>query len=268
MIERLPSTTAAKAEWDAFVRTSSAGSVFATSLFLDALGVSYDLWVTRKDAAIDAALPLVRGLCGLSTNPLYCKYLGLLPPPTDSLKPSTAASDFYGRVEAFAALLKATRSFDYTFHPAITNWMPFHWLGFRQQTHFTYVIPHTAKDTWWEEADSRLRRSVRRGKKADVIIRPGDVDSPADIAACYELSMLPFTSRGSPPVINRPRFRASRQDPWQVESRPDLACRSAACWNHLGGACPVRLECRIFCVQRHSNHGADGNQFGAARPCH
>lgn len=205
-IECLPQTDAAKSEWNAFVAMSPAGSAFATTTYLDALGARYDLWVLRKNGVIDAGLPLARGIGGLRTNPLYCKYLGLLPGPRATQKSSSIASADYARVEAFADLLKGTRSFDYFFHPSMTNWMGFYWLGFRQQTHFTYVIPRDWKESWWDNADSRLRRSARRGSKGGVRIREGRLDAPADVEACYALSMAPFTSRGARPLISRERF--------------------------------------------------------------
>ena len=110
-LERLGKTKAAKDEWNGFVRTSPAGSVFATTAYLDSLAVEYDLWVVRNGSGIDAGLPLVRGIFGLYTNPLYCKYLGLLPGPDPSQKASTITSTLYGRAAQFSELITGNTSF-------------------------------------------------------------------------------------------------------------------------------------------------------------
>jgi len=201
-IECLPDTPEAKAEWDEFLRRCPAGTVFNSTACLDALGARYDLWVLRKEGKIEAGLPLTRGVGGLRTNPLYCKYLGLVVDETVLRKPS----HFYAAAEAFAELIRKTPSFDYVFHPSIPNWMPFHWMGLHQQTAYTYVLPKSAKDTWWNAADSRLRNAARRGQKSGVHVRKGDIASAEDIDACYTLSVMPFTSRGAKPLISRERF--------------------------------------------------------------
>ena len=201
-VERLPDTPEAKQEWDTFLRRCPAGTVFMTTAYLDGLGVGYDLHVVRAEGRIVAGMPLTRGIGGLRTNPLYCKYLGLAwegPLKADF-------SDYYAHVETLAALVKATKSFDYTFHPSVPSWMPFHWLGLHEQTAYTYVIPAAAKDSWWDAADSRIRRAARRGLKGGVTIREGSAGSAADVASCYKLANMPFTSRGARPLMSEERF--------------------------------------------------------------
>lgn len=200
-IERLQDKLEAKAEWDGFLRRSPAGTVFASTACLDALGASYELWVLRKNGQIESGLPLVRGVGGLRTNPLYCKYLGLVVDEAVLRK----TSHYYASAEAFASLIGQTRSFDYTFHPSLPNWLPFHWMGLHQQTGYTYVLPLAAKDGWWNAADSRLRNAARRGQKNGVLVRMADIVA-ADVEAVYRLCAMPFTSRGAKPLISRERF--------------------------------------------------------------
>lgn len=198
----LPDTPEAKAEWNEFLRRCPAGTVFNSTVCLDALGARYDLWVLRKDGRIEAGLPLTRGVGGLRTNPLYCKYLGLVVDEAVLRK----TSHYYAAAEAFAGLIGGTPSFDYVFHPSLPNWMPFHWMGLHQQTAYTYVLPKSAKDSWWNAADSRLRNAARRGEKGGVRIRQGEIGSDADVDAVYRLCVMPFTSRGAKPLISSERF--------------------------------------------------------------
>lgn len=202
MIEKLADSEAAKSEWNDFLRLSPQGSIFASTLYLDALNVKYRLYVTRKDGRIDAGLPLVRGLARLLTNPLFCKYLGILLRPSLAERSSIAAGQLCRQIEVFKHILRLSRSFDYTFHPNFENWLPFYWMGFAQQTLYTYRISQSKRSMWWDEADSRLRRSVRRGEKAKISVRRVESLSSADASLCYALSMEPFHRRNARPPMS------------------------------------------------------------------
>jgi Acetyltransferase (GNAT) domain len=205
IVERLSSVDH-KSEWNRFLRLSPQGSIFATTTYLDALNVRYALYVVRKFGEIDVGLPLVRGVGGMLTNPLFCKYLGVLTRASESKKPSHAASELYRRIDAIGGLLQSCNSYDYCFHPSFDNWLPFHWLGFAQQTLYTYRISCQRRATWWSEADSRLRRSVRRGEKGGITIRKVQELDRADARLSYALCMEPFRQRKSPSPISATRF--------------------------------------------------------------
>src|SRR4029079_11055203 len=121
VVEKLPNNNAAKSEWNEFLRLSPQGSVFATTAYLDALNVRYQLHVIRKDGQIDTGLPLVRGLGGLLTNPLFCKYLGILTPPSVTQKASIAAGQLYARIEGFEHILRSSWTFDLCVYPRFVN---------------------------------------------------------------------------------------------------------------------------------------------------
>lgn len=199
-------TPAQRSEWDEFVRRTPQGSIFATTAFLNALGAAYELAVTRKDASISAGIPLVRGMLGTHSNPLYCKYLGFQALAPESNKTSAITGRLAEQVGDFEPLLRSLHSFDYNFHPTFTNWMPFYWLGFRQQTNYTYVIRNHNASLWWTSADERLRRSVRRGEQNAVSIERLDSPTAEMLRACYEICMQPYTSRNTRPLMTYERF--------------------------------------------------------------
>jgi Acetyltransferase (GNAT) domain len=206
MVEKLDNSEAAKSEWNDFLRLSVQGSIFSSTLYLDALDVKYSLYVSRHHGRIDAGLPLVRGIAGLLTNPLFCKYLGVLVLPSLSEKASIAAGQVYRQIDAFRHILRASRSFDYMFHPNFENWLPLYWMGFAQQTLYTYRISKSRRSIWWDQADSRLRRAVRRGEKAKIsVTRIENLDS-ANASLCYALSMEPFRQRNARPPMSAIRF--------------------------------------------------------------
>jgi hypothetical protein len=180
---------------------SPQGSLFATTKYLDAIGARYEILVARKNGRIDIGLPLVRGFIRLQTNPLFCKYLGVLTGPTESQKTSIASSQLYERIEALALRSVAGPSFDYLFHPSFDNWLPFYWLGFAQQTRYTYCISRHDRDSWWQDADSRLRRSVRRGIRDKIVVQQIDCNSHDAAKSCYKLCMSPYWRRGARALI-------------------------------------------------------------------
>jgi hypothetical protein len=195
-IEKLNKDEAGRAEWNEFIRRSAQGSIFATTEYLDALNANYELYVVRKGNEIDVGVPLVRGIGWLLTNPPFvCKYLGVVTRASITEKPSIAASQLYEKVDALGDLLRRCRSFDYLFHPDFDNWLPLYWMGFAQQTLYTYRILCKQRTTWWSDADSRLRRSVRRGEKGRVSIHRVQDVRGTDAALCYELCMEPFRQR-------------------------------------------------------------------------
>jgi hypothetical protein len=206
-IEKLNKDETGRAEWNQFLRRSVQGSIFATTEYLDALNANYELYVVRKADEIDVGVPLVRGIGWLLTNPPFvCKYLGVVTRPTITEKQSIAASQLYGKVDALGDLLRRCRSFDYSFHPDFDNWLPFYWMGFAQQTFYTYRILREKRTTWWSDADSRLRRSVRRGEKGRVSIHRVQDVSGTDAVLCYQLCMEPFRQRKVRPSIPHATF--------------------------------------------------------------
>ena len=60
---------------------SPQGSIFATSGFLDALGVRYRIAALCNDEVILAGIVLAKDILGAYANPLFAKYLGVLLQP-------------------------------------------------------------------------------------------------------------------------------------------------------------------------------------------
>jgi Acetyltransferase (GNAT) domain len=206
MIETLADNDAAKSEWNEFLRLSPQGSIFASTLYLDALGVPYKLLVMRRDGQIVIGLPLVRGLGGFLTNPLFCKYLGVIMGPARGEKSSLAAGQAYRRIEALRDVLRSSWSFDYTFHPNFENWLPFYWLGFAQQTLYTYRISRAKRSNWWTDAESSLRGAVRRAQKNEVSVTRVEDFAGVETSLCYSLCMEPFRRRNAHAPLSDQRF--------------------------------------------------------------
>jgi hypothetical protein len=52
------------------------------------------------------------------------------------------------------------------FHHRTTNWLPFHWRGFSQTTHYTYVLDNIQDEGGvWDGLHGNIRREIRKARK-------------------------------------------------------------------------------------------------------
>ena len=57
-------------------------------------------------------------------------------------------------------------AFTQSFHPGITNWLPFHWKGFHQTTRYTYRFSETANlEDLWKESRENVRTDIKKARK-------------------------------------------------------------------------------------------------------
>ncbi len=172
---------------------SPQGSVFATSGFLNALGARYRIAVLDHDEGIIAGIVLAEGVLGAYTNPLFAKYLGiLLPPEGENTKYVYNLAREHKYIDALIKYLQKYRSFDYSFHPGFTNWLPFYWAGYRQETRYTYRFPTINNiEFLLDNTHSRVRRNLRKAEKNNVTFC-----STVDPLSFYKINQLTFERQG------------------------------------------------------------------------
>jgi hypothetical protein len=67
--------------------------------------------------------------------------------------------------------------FQQKFHPANTNWLPFRWKGFSQNTRYTYrTDPTKGIDALWDETRDNVRTDIRKAKKMVEVAETRDVE--------------------------------------------------------------------------------------------
>ena len=65
----------------------------------------------------------------------------------------------------------------------LTNWLPFYWKGFKQNTLYTYVLDDLSNlEVVWNGFSGSVRTDIRKAKKNHVVIR-----EDADINEFYSL---------------------------------------------------------------------------------
>jgi hypothetical protein len=139
------------------------------------------------------------------------------PPLTPALGPWIAPSDGgYAKQltrehEAMAELIDALPRFDLfaqSFHPRVTNWLPFYWSGFQATVRYTYRLDDLG-DLDRVQAGFRpsLRREIRKAERTLV------VRSDLGLPAFLELNAKTFRRQGLPLPYSR-----------EVVERVDAAC--------------------------------------------
>ncbi|MCC7517951.1 MAG: GNAT family N-acetyltransferase [Verrucomicrobiae bacterium] len=155
------------------------GCLFQQPWWLDAVCVTpwrwSCAWVERGDE-VAAAWPVpYKVILGrrVIEPPDWTAYLGPV------LRPSVAKSavrlgEEKDLITELASKLPSFATFQQHFAPTSGNWLPLYWLGFRQTTHYTYVIPSGRDpESCWKETRDNVRSDVRKAEKL-VQVREGE----------------------------------------------------------------------------------------------
>ncbi|MGB7547825.1 MAG: GNAT family N-acetyltransferase [Terracidiphilus sp.] len=161
-------------EWDALVESSPQCSVFVKSWWLKATCDKVRVLGFYEEGRLIAGIPLhyeyKAGLriCKLSK---LTQTWGVVMAPFPGKK-VTADSREMEILDAFAARLANERFFVQAFHPTSQNWLPFHWRGFTQTTHYTYVLDELeSMDRLWNGLAQVRRTNIRKARKLGLIVK-------------------------------------------------------------------------------------------------
>ena len=141
---------------------------------------AWDYAVVRRGEDVAAVLPYTfkmrLGRLRLIEMPFLTPYLG------PWLRQSNAkyANRLGEEKDLMTELIDALppfANFQQDFHPAITNWLPFHWKGFSQSTRYTYRMDATAGlDALWSETRDSVRTDVKKARKTLEVKETEDFD--------------------------------------------------------------------------------------------
>ena len=127
--------------WNEFVDKSPQGSIFAKTFWLDAVGSRYNiLGCFDKGDRMVAGMPITEGKKGYVAMPKLTQTLGIVFSDFSEMKYVKRISKEKDIIMDFVDNIPKFKYFDCGFHYNFTNWMPFLWKGYKQQTRYTYVI--------------------------------------------------------------------------------------------------------------------------------
>jgi Acetyltransferase (GNAT) domain len=170
--------------WDLLVDASLQGNVFCRSWWLRALPGDVRMLGCFRGGNLAAGIPLYfehwlkLTFCRM---PKLVHTWGVVMQPAKG-KTSTLNSREMEILAVFAKTLAKQRYFAQSFHPSLSNWLPFYWEGFRQTTHFGYVLELTDRQRIWDGMASNVRQNIRKAEKMGMTIIPCDSKTVAAAA--------------------------------------------------------------------------------------
>src|SRR5690606_38940903 len=157
----------------------------------------WDVALVEKGGLVLATMPYLKGRRAgfrISTQPWLTLSLG------PWLRPSTAKLPrrIGQQKELLQGLIAQLPPFDHfrqAWHYSQTNWLPFHWCGFRQTTDYSYILPDLS-DTQaiWEGFQENIRKEIRKALgRAQLCVRD---DRPLE--DMLRLHRMTFDRQGKP----------------------------------------------------------------------
>ena len=203
-----------KEAYIAFCERQPALPLFLQPWWLDAVtapdGKVWEVLLARnKKGEIEAVMPFVTGRkFGLrfAITPQLTQYTGLWIVDKEGESITDRLSREKHLQNDIIQQLQALRLsyFNLSFPLNYTNWQPFFWAGYQQETHYTYRIENL-KDTQtvWEHFDYAKQKQIRKAQDAGITV---DYAMSAD--ELYDLQCLQLQERGSSDILSRPLVRS------------------------------------------------------------
>jgi lipid II:glycine glycyltransferase (peptidoglycan interpeptide bridge formation enzyme) len=154
--------------------------IFQEDWWLEAVAPgAWQAIVVGNGREIQARLPYVhtRGLL-FSTirHPKLTHFMGPWYRPTGGKRTSALGREKELANELFAQL-PSCDFFSMNFHPDITNWLPYYWMGFEPVPRVAYMLDRIGTEAeLWEGLQPNIRREIKKAEKRLEVVRSDDVD--------------------------------------------------------------------------------------------
>lgn len=165
--------------------------LFSQHWWLDATAgeESWDVALVEENGEIVASMPYtIKKKWGFTiiSQPVLTQTLGPWLPPSDA-KYSRQLGLQKKRIQALFEQLPPFDYFQQNWHSSIQNWLPVYWMGFKQTTRYTYIIPDISNlDKVLSSFDSSYRNKIKKAEKTINI----KVELP--IEKFFEINSLTF----------------------------------------------------------------------------
>jgi len=175
--------------WDELVEASPQGSLFCRSWWLKVAAPDIRVLGYFDRGRLIAGIPLFfKKRLGVKfcAMPSLTQTWGVVIEPIEG-KPVHQITRQLEILTIFARHLAGEQVFLQRFHPAIVNFLPFHWQGFRQVSRVTYVIEYLCDlDRVWAEMRENQRREIRKAEKRGIVVERCDSEIVAqNLAKTY-----------------------------------------------------------------------------------
>ncbi len=171
-----------KSKYIEFCKTNPDIPIFSMDWWLDiTVGEhNWDVSIIERNGEIIASLPyslMKKYIFNVINMPKLTPFMGVWIKYPSNQKYTTKLS--YEK-DYFNALIEGLPHFDafyQDFHWSFTNWMPFHWQGFKQTTGYTYVLENTRDlEQLFSNFRENIRREIRKSEKMITVVVEEDID--------------------------------------------------------------------------------------------
>jgi hypothetical protein len=173
----------AKEKYRRFCEAGIGVPIFSRPWWLDAVAGcgGWDVTVIEDSEGWVASMPYtLRRKFGLSisTQPRLTPSLGPWIRSNHAVKESTRLSYEKRVMSELVSQLPRIDYFLQKWHYSLTNWLPFHWEGFRQTTRYTSVIDRIDEEELvWRGMDQNIRAEIKKARERfGLSVREGTVD--------------------------------------------------------------------------------------------
>jgi hypothetical protein len=160
--------------WDALVENSRECSVFLKSWWLKAACGEARVLGYFESGRLVAGIPLYyerRFGVRMCRMPKLTQTLGVVIQNLPGKKVAQESRETE-ILDCFAARLSEEPVFIQAFHPAQQNWLPFHWRGYTQTTHYTHVFDDLSSlNKIWDGLDRDRRNNIRKARRLNLSVR-------------------------------------------------------------------------------------------------
>jgi hypothetical protein len=167
-IKLLSKTKAEMDLWDQFVSSSFNGTIFQTSIWLNACDKEYDIWgVFKGKDLVGGFVAPYRTFFGnkLVANPFLTPYSGLVFVNHEGKYVGKISNEKEISIK-FAKLLREEYKWGFLyFDPLIIDMQPFIWGGFKVYLHYTYILDITDLEKTWDDMRPQTRHHIRKAQK-------------------------------------------------------------------------------------------------------
>ena len=204
-----------KEQYLSFCRQTEEVPLFLQPWWLDAVtlpdGKQWDvLLACGKHGRPEAALPFLYGnKWGMryAMTPQLTQYTGVWIKDAEGESLSERLSREKRLQNELLQQLKALRLsfFEVRCSPKYTNWLPFYWAGYSQETHYTYRIEDLSDmQQVFDHFDYAKQKQIHKAQEAGLTV---DYSMTAD--ELYDLQCLQLAGRGTKDVLSRALVRSA-----------------------------------------------------------
>ena len=207
-----------KQKYRGLCATEASIPIFSRDWWLDAVcdNAAWDASVVEQAGSVGVMPYCIskRGVFRLLTQPKLTQTLG----PWFRLSTAKYAKALAQQKDVMEALIDQLPQFDHfsqNWHYTQTNWLPFHWRGFKQTTYYTYVLPDLRDETnLWSGLLENIRREIRKASNRYNLYVTNDVN----ISDFLALNRMTFSRQGKTATYSESLVR-----------RLDAVCAARAC---------------------------------------